>query len=300
VVRNGIAGRQNEDRSVRALAAQRRLYSRAKLLTGARGVATAIIPVATWLASVRWPTIKSLGAALGIGWVFLDYLMFARAEAHWRLSAARLQEWFDTHVLLIPWNSALVGSPPCAEDLVDVGVPGRSDNVREDLRDWYPPAVDQLPIGWGRLSCQRINAWWDGSQHRSYARVVTTFLVLGVGVPVLAALRANATLHGFLLAYLAPLAPLITWAFRERDQHVAAASKLDGLRAAAVTAWQKSVEAVTEPDVVAGRVLQDQVFDARRSSPPVFDWFYRLQRSRRDPAAVELVDEMVRALRRSA
>jgi hypothetical protein len=299
-VSNGIPERQNEEHCLRALAAQRLLYSRTKVLTGVRGVFTALLPLATWLGALRWPQLRHWGVALTAGWMVLDLTLLTRPEAHWRLLAARVQEWFDAYVMDLEWNTTLVGARPSHEDIVDVTHGNLSDRQRVALTHWYPQEVGRIPIGWGRMACQRMNAWWDGSQHRAYARTATTFVVIAVALPTIGGLWANPTLEQYLMTFVAPVIPVLTWGLRERDQHLRAAGKLDELRRSAITTWENSLESRSEPDAKAARALQDQIFDSRRSCPPVFDWFYSFQRASREGSAADVVRDLFGALRLTA
>lgn len=297
---NGIPERQNEEQCLRALAAQRLLYSRAKLLTGARGVFTAALPLAAWLGALRWPQLRPWGVALAAGWVVLDHTLFTRAEANCRVLAARVQEWFDGYVLDLEWNPCVAGARPSAEDVAEAAPRNLTGNRRAALVDWYAREAARLPIGWGRLACQRINAWWDGSQHRSYARAATAFVVVAVALPTIGGLWSNVAIQDYLMTYVAPVVPLLKWGLGERDQHLRAAAKLDDLRRAALATWEKSLETGSEPDAHAARALQDQIFDSRRNCPPVFDWFYWFERTKREPGTADVVAEMIRALRLTA
>jgi hypothetical protein len=253
-----------------------------------------------WLGALRWPQLRPWGVALTAGWMVLDLTLFTRPEAHWRLLAARMQEWFDAHVMGLEWNTTLVGARPSPEDIVEV-TPGKpSDHQQAALIDWYPREVGRIPMGWGRLACQRMNAWWDGSQHRSYARTATAFVVIAAALPTIGGMWANVTVREYLMTFVAPVIPLLTWGLRERDQHLRAAGKLDELRRSAIATWERSLESRSEPDAQAARALQDQIFDSRRSCPPVFDWFYGFQRAKREESAADVVRELVRALRLTA
>ena len=297
MVSNGILERQNEEHCLRALAAQRLLYSRAKLLTGARAAFTALLPVATWLGAIWWPQLRPWGVGLVLAWLFLDLTLFTRAENQWRLLAARMQEWFDTRVLEIEWSTHLAGLRPTAEDFAGVMPGGPSPKQRRALVDWYPVAVGSLPMGWARLACQRVNAWWDGSQHLAYARASTFFVVVWAAVPTIVGTWSNVPVHDYLMTFLGPVVPLLAWGLRERDQHTRAATKLDDLRRSAVATWHRCIEDGVEPDARATRALQDQIFDSRRTCPPVFDWVYRLQRAKKEAGALDLACETVDAVK---
>lgn len=169
------------------------------------------------------------------------------------------------------------------------------------LRDWYAPSVESLPLYIGRLVCQRSNCSWDSRLRRRYAvLVIAAMAVLCVTILVLS-FEQNYTLKDFVLKVIAPLAPAFGLGYRQFTEQKAAASRLDDLKAHCDGLWDAALDGEDEHEVTArSRVLQDEIFESRRSSPLVFDrvftWLRASFESHMNYAADELVDEAKRRM----
>ena len=110
------------------------------------------------------------------------------------------------------------------------------------------------------------------------------------------------TLAKFFLAVLFPLLPTFIWAVREYLHQNEAANDKDELRKYSEELWEKaisqeySVEKITEES----RILQDEIYNNRRTNPFILDWFYNRLKGKNEEQmnvkAEELVDEALQSL----
>ena len=151
---------QNTEKQIERLRAQRALYSRAKTLLGihiAFGVPFAVPLVDSWH---LFSTNQNLRRCMGNRAVaLLDLAFFTPQQKRVMTKAAKIQEAFDCDV---PWPEPAVRSMSAtAEDSErNYGVVEPSARRSQgELKDWYPPAVGQLPLPLARAVCQRANCW---------------------------------------------------------------------------------------------------------------------------------------------
>lgn len=290
-----IAAEQNEPKQLARLAAQRQLYSRAKVVFAWQTVLTGPVAILTALLAVFDPSYKGFIALWGITVACCDAFWLTPWQRRLKDSAARVQEAFDCDVLQLPWNAVKAGKRPDPE-LVDeqAGLYEQRAASMPALTNWYPRAVEVLPLHLGRLVCQRSNCWWDSKQRRRYAAVLlgaVVFLFLTISA---LSLGAALTLENFILKIVAPLSPAVVFAFRQFNEHRESAARLDKLKEHIESAWENAlggapVETVTQ----LSRGLQDEIFDNRRKSPPVIDALFKRLRTSYERQMNRAADEYV-------
>lgn len=275
---NSIALEQNAPRNISRLQAQRHLYSCAKRILAWQILAGGPLAVALAFFAAGFAPAKPYAALWGILFSLADIALLSRWQKKWRTKAAQIQEQFDCDVLALPWNQVKVGKQPIAEDVEQASQRYRSTaKSMADVSDWYSPDVSQVPIHIGRIICQRQNCWWDSIQRRRYAAVVAGLVlvialaVLGMSVP------QNMTLEQFVVALL-PLFPAFVIGYRQFNEQMEAASRMDSLREHTESLWSDVLSGLS-PTIATSRarILQDEIFDSRKRSPLVFDcvfnWF---------------------------
>ena len=277
---NGISSRQNERAMLAVAWERRRIYDRVKVVQGILVTVSLLMPVLGVTAAIWQPNLKPHVAFASLVVGCMDAAFVDRWVKRQMREGARLQEFFDCHVLELPWNRFLAGTPIDAEDIAacEERCPPGDGGA---LRDWYPPGVSQLPLPAARLACQRSNLRYDLSLRRRYCATLVTVLVVVVVVAFALAIVENPTMSSFVLSGAVPVMPLLLWGVRERNRQMDASVLVERLKA--------HVEKLWEVDVLAGesdrmlttrsRELQDAIFSHRVSSPLVFNWLYDRLRS---------------------
>lgn len=276
-----IVQKQNEPRMLSLLRARRRVYSSMKCIQGAAVLVTLLLPVVSLFVASYLPVAKAYIAsvALIIGLTeifFVDRWQKARMKA-----AARMQEEFDCVVLDMHPNEFLVGGSVDPEEVFDLSTRPFDAAGEASLRDWYPVAVDQVPLHVGRILCQRENLLYDSSVRKTYGLVLRAGLAAVVLALFFYSLWAKLSLDVVVLTVWVPAMPVITWALRETSRQGDTVETLARLKAESEKLWKTAETGSMKPEAAAerSRELQDAIYNHRVSSPLVFDFLYRFRRN---------------------
>lgn len=267
-----ITERQNNPGAIRLLRAQRELYSEAKRWrrTGARAVVVSAIVglTATILVPAALKYVGPLGAVVATAQWLLSLV-----ERQRTMSAAAIQEQFDTSVLPLPWNDVLCGYVD-PEDVV--GAAERHKGPDTKLTDWYP-----LPAGVAPphdvLLCQRMNLRWDSKLRRGYANNLLASLSFLALLLVAAGVARQLTVGEWVLAVLPTIGAFRVGAeaIRAQRQH---GFRQESLKKKVEAIW---AQAKADPDSVGvpeHRAVQDGIYHLRVTAPPVPDTYYLRKR----------------------
>jgi hypothetical protein len=291
---NDISNRQNDEQSLRLLAAQRRLYSWAKIALAVQVVLVVIVPAALLIVEYFVGTFKVWAAFAGLTISILDVMLLDPVKAAMQRKAAGAQELFDCYVLDLEWPS-LKGKRPDPEDLH-----GASRGYKADgLRDWYPTGIGQLPLYVGRVVCQRSNCSWDSKLRRFYrVGVICLSAIMAIGIVVVALWR-NLTFSDVVLSLMAPILPIILWGVREARQQTEAFTRVDQLKSFGDNLWEQVVQGkITAAEAtVQSRMYQDEIYERRQTSPMIFDWFYAVFKDRFEEQMTKTAEDMIKEAR---
>lgn len=283
---------QNTDRALRLLAAQRRLYSDAKVIHGTRLVAVGGGAALAVAAALVLPQGRStLGLLTGSALLLLGVLGGAREKRRSR-EAAAVQEEFDTHVFGLPWNDMLV-EHPSPTLIAEAARRYRGPSVR----DWYPDTAEVVrPLD--VLICQRSNLGWGSSMHRSWAAilcgVLVALVVLAMALGSLVGLPFGQTLAVIIAPLLAPLREIAEM-IRANWENAQTKSRVEGK---ILDLWRRGLAdpaAVTEADCCR---VQDRISFLRQSNASVPDWLNRVRHAAQEATMRLSADHMIEEARR--
>jgi len=294
-----ILTRQNERRQLDQLAAQRALYSRAKDWFILNVVVFGAVPVVLTALGIWDDTYRPMSSVVGLIMVFIDALLLTPHIKKLKESAARIQEAFDVYVLELPWSSIKAGKQESLEVEKEW-----SDHYRpkahkhSPLVDWYTPAIHGLPLHLARVVCQRENIYWDGQLRRHLCRwLLGAIIVVAVSFLVIGVIRGMLLIE--LLKYVVvPLAPALVVGIRHWKEQIDSADRLDKLRDHLDSMWKEGL-AGTSADAMTtqSRSLQDEIFDHRKRSVPIFDWLFERFRDKFEERAYHSAKQMVQEAR---
>ncbi len=128
------------------------MYRAAQRWRRARTAGTLGLAAVAPLVSLTIPTTTDVLAAVGAGWLVLGRTVLSALEQHARDRAVATHELYDTKLFYLPWNSALAGRPPIAEDIARAA---RQIDNAEPYRQWYSVDLDGVPWPADALLCQR-------------------------------------------------------------------------------------------------------------------------------------------------
>lgn len=279
---NQIAEKQNQEKYIQYLAAQRQLYDEAKVWYGASliiGIFIAVLGNGAFLAfDLEYaPALVALFAWL---YALSEPFIFPHFASRKREDAARIQELFDCEVLELPWSEISIGykpEPELIQKAHDRYLIKHSPEARDKLMNWYTnPELNTMNLGQGRVVCQRENIWWDAELRREYALKVIIATVILFILLLIVGVIADWSLREFLLGPLAFSLSILFIGLMHAVGHLQAAQRLDDLRDHANDLWKKAMEqAADEKELInLSRELQTQIFHHRSETIPVFSWYY--------------------------
>jgi len=276
---NNIALRQNEERFIEMLAAQRQLYSDHKRrMYMWLGVVAAFAVIG----SLSIPVLKVPMAIGAVVLIVLEFFLMPRTD-RLRTDAARIQELFDSEVLELPWNRTLTSRP-----LVEViktsavkhleGKKGKEN--RAELIEWYDsPDVPEHPLYRARIICQRENIWWDKTQRKKYADGMLILMLLLFILIVFFGFVPKFSLDSFNANVVLVSLPLIVLLIKHYMEHKAATTRLEELHIAVEALWNDSMDAVHDEErgevERRSREIQTEIYHHRIANPPVLDEVYK-------------------------
>lgn len=295
-LRNNIFSEQNSTRKLDQLAAKSHLYAR----TEKTQLAQAILPVINaifWPPMIAWnPELKVWSALSGFAVPLLDAVLLEPLQKSWRLQAAKIQELFDCELLGLPWNVIKAGEQLTEECIAECAQKFKiKDGNESRLRNWYSFQFEDLPLSLSRLICQRSNCWWDAKLRRLYANILIGVVSLLAVIAFVVSLASGLTLEKFVLAVVAPIAPVCLWGIREINRQRSAADEGDRLLRHAELVLSAGYEGkLGGPELEkASRDLQNEIYDRRRNSPSNPAWLYFLQRTEYQQLMVKGADELI-------
>ena len=274
-----IRDRQNRPSSLALLAAQRRLYSRAKRIRNASMLLVLTVAILGFIASViDTPEFgQFLPTIVLLSWLF-DQQFLATRERGARIEAATIQEAFDCYVLALPWPSYKGVHRPTGDRVKQLATAAPAAST-ELLQDWYPPDAIPTDLILARLHCQRTNCWWDTNLRRKWMAFIGV-LFWGLLIVLFLLSVLTGVTAAKLFALLASNIRVIAWGLKEQSRQAAAIQRVAGLHS-----FLSSFRTEQPPSAADIRSIQDAIFDHRRSTSPVPDSFYWWHRDSQEEEA---------------
>lgn len=276
--------KQNQPQQLEMLAAQRRLYSVAKTITGTQMVLSGLFAALFSIVIVINPEYRTYSALWGLTLIAFDLTLLNPWQKRLREAAAKVQELFDCIVLDIDWNEIKVGKRPDAELIHEhASNYGIRDEAVGPLMNWYPQVVGELSPALRTAICQRINVHWDSKQRRRYAGAVFTVVLAITAILVWAAFSRNVGFFDAVAIVAIPMSPLYVLACRQIAENREAADRLDKLKDHTEKLLDRLNSGVEPPDTrIRSRFIQDEIFEGRKRNPLIFDCFFKILRSQNE------------------
>ena len=289
MIDSGISKRQNEDKNIDLLAAQRQLYFEAKRMTFYQFVLSVLIPVTL-------PVLKkncsddisrlSFISVFAILILVINNFYFEKQVKIRRDKAAKIQELFDTDVLEISWNSQLCGS----KEVLHNGLKIKAEKYKkrnktvDNLSNWYPLEYSNVAISAARIMCQKVNVSWENEVRTVYKYFLIIVLSTSSIFIILYSIIENNSFPDTLISIIIPLFPIGYYIFRrycENNDTIISSAKLHG-RLEVV--WEQVMKSdSTDADLaVSSRKLQDSIFNYRSNAIMIWDWIYYFKREEQE------------------
>lgn len=276
-----IQERQNLPESLQKLAAQRLLYLRAKLIRNLAMLLVLCIAALGLIAAGTQNKDFSYGVAvLALFTWFADQFFLKEVEANTKKEAALVQEDFDCSVLELPWPTHKRVKRPSRDRIKQLAVQAsRNPKVVRNLRDWYTPSSIPTDDMQAKVHCQRMNCWWDVDLRKRWRAVLTSVFWVFVTASIILAIIFGITVAKF-VALVASGLRILAWGIGELKAQGSAIKNIQEIH-------EMLDKADIESDTFHSQVrcFQDEIFDHRRSNPPVPEWFFWMNRDRQESEA---------------
>lgn len=293
---NIIISNQNTPALLRFLAAQRQLYSEAKVSQLWEIFFAILVVMVFSVISNLFSSTTVYNALYSILILVIDLLFFEPKIKNLKERAAIIQEYFDCELFDLRWNLAQVGEKPDTDE-VELAYQKflQKGGDIEVLKNWYPKELEAFPLELARLGCQKINCWWDSNLRTTYNFVILTIAIILTVIVVLLAINGNASLAEFILSLVA-LAPIYNFFFKQHSENNSAAKTEVNLKKFVNKAWLVLKTAI-EPNNLTNisRDLQNEIFNYRKNNPLVPDFFYFFFRTQYEDQTKFVVNDLIKS-----
>lgn len=277
---NQIPQKQNSQKQLERLAAQRELYASAKKWHGSQIILTVVIPII--LATLAF-FITNLAVACGIFGVLsflLDVSIIEPLIKKLKTKAAKIQELFDCETLDLPISPLKTVDDIAVEEvLLHYNAHVKIASNVEKIKNWYTPSVGQLPMAIARILCQRTNYWWDSKLRQRYSSFLKLSSVIVFSAILIFGFVSDLSLIEVTLIG-SGLIPFFQFCIKQCNDNLDAAVRLNELIIYSKQVWDNAIRhSISEDDLkTSSRRLQDEIFEHRSKSPLIHDFYYNLFR----------------------
>lgn len=275
-----IKNKQDCEENLQLLAAQRQLYSEAKLYLGWQIILGTLFTIALNILILIVPDWKIISIIWATLMLALDVLYFSKKQKEKKEMAARIQEEFAMNVLDIPWNE-LKGEKIESTHIIETTE--RCDKTKfPPLTNWYTVSDTTKEFSVVRIECQQQDIRWDKDLREKYHKCITACLWVVLAIIILPGLIADMSFRNVFLYEIALAQPLLAILAREYLTHSEASKRLVRLNSYA----NKLKESAThgkyslEELLVQSRRLQDEIYEHRKNAPLIWDWFFNKLKER--------------------
>ncbi|MDE7425307.1 MAG: hypothetical protein K2N51_16735 [Lachnospiraceae bacterium] len=266
---NGIVERQNEDKYINYLAAQRQLYSEAKKLDGIGILFSVILPLVFALLQLLDSGNKYLNAVSYVLTILsmISSLILSSYVENKKELAAEVQQHFDVYVYQMPWDDKLFGQQKSVTHIVaeKSKLLLRKTGERERLVDWYRPEIGTVDLEKGIFMCQKENYNWDVCLRKRFR--LASFIVIGIlSILIFSLGIAKDETVTMLLCRFVFIIPMFQWLFETVKQLNKDIRNLNELDELIGSSGSKSMDELQE--------IQSKIYIHRRSCYAVPNKFY--------------------------
>jgi hypothetical protein len=292
---NWLVTRQNRPEVLQWIAAASDRYRRAKTLLAVQALFVVLVPVLLAAVKLVEPRVGSWAALYGVLATLLDLILLDRQLKTYQRQGALSQEAFDCEVLHLEWNDDRIGEEPTVADKVEwsrgylTRIPDASHH-----RNWYPIVSGEIPVESGRLICLLSSCRWDIKLRKRYAAALFgTAVVLALMLMVFSII-ADARVETLLLTAAAVL-PAVVWPLRGWKTQGEVLEAVESQRKRIERLWAHILNETPSASslTIRARAIQDDIFQRRKSSQPIFDWVYKHFRPSDETEMNQVAEEMV-------
>ncbi len=280
-----IVDRENLLKNIERLAAQKEMYFQAKRLFALQFIVTGVVTVLLALIGIALSYLSS-----GFDWNWVrggygliaatgDLLLLNHFINQLRQKAACVQELFDCDVLDLQWNKVCCGEQTKPEEIKKYADKHlKRVKSYDKLKTWYAETIKEVDGPAAKVICQRSNFAYDVAIRRSFL-----FWVVGISLGIVAgvlviALIMNAPARAIVSMSLFPILPIILFLGKLVKEHRTSLQNLDDLNSTITRLWADVLGGTAGNVEATVRQVQDKIYQNRKTSPLIPEWFYDWQR----------------------
>lgn len=294
---------QNSDENLDRLAAMRQMYSDAKKLFAGEIILTVVLPAVIAIVSILPETNTNLWervlAIWGIVAALIDRNMIKNNIDKLKEAAANIQEEFDCKVLDIDTNPIKAKQIEPEETMKYRGKYLKQNNNYSDVERWYRPEekLKSLPINQARALCQRQNCLWDIRLRKKYDIFIKVLVFCAAAIIIGTAMSRDLTTCSVIFNMIVPIFPVGLFLCESRDNSKNSMDKRERAVQACDECLNLSKVVGNEAKIdKLARQIQNEIFDDRRESLLIFDWFYKIfkdkQQNEENNATQRMIDDL--------
>lgn len=295
-----ISHKQNQPHNLRKIAAQRQLYTDAKRVHLVQYIFSGLaLVLISWLGNnigEEYRVYIVLGALLLA--VFDELVINKQLEKLVHL-AASIQENFDCEVLDIPHNSIKF----IKRDLTEVISKYNDKYLRlhknyRAITDWYPGMKGSQSV-YSKIICMNTNCWWSQEIREKYETTIKSIVTILFIILLLLGIYNGLTIGVFIVSVLSPLIPMFALSYRTLKNN---SISIYNLRSAKITI-EGIIDSIKNQDSYSFsrfqsdvRCLQDIIYDNRKITILIPDFFYKYFRDDYENTAENTNVELIKAI----
>lgn len=292
---NEIPTRQNQDHSIKLLAAQRQLYLDAKKLNNCSILIALSATIFSFFSINLFPEIRGfVYLAVGIATLF-ERIYLSQKRKKLQKKAATVQQRFDSEVLDLDLEENNISrvTPETIRD-ASARYKCKQENCLE-LYDWYTVDVGKLELYKARVICQRANVSWDSNLRRFYAEWIIYILLFLLSIGIIIGLVGGVTLYFFLSRILVPMVPIFNLAIPQSIENFQAATRLDASKFKLDSIIEKLKKGIYNKEEIEkdSYQLQRDIYENRCNNPLIFEWIYLKLRNKFQTTMNEADKELI-------
>lgn len=283
IMANSILEKQNEQRFIDMLSAQRHLYNVAKrwntvqvwfcvIIVICVNFIKLLLPKCNGIFPVSHETIFRLITMYGVMVLILQNCLVSKI-ARYKLLAARIQQLFDCSLFQLNWSKALCGEKPQPE-IISRNL-GKEDI--DKLYDWYSLEISPLNQEKSTLVCMRSNVYYDCRIRQIYTKYLKYFMGFILLLLLVVFGIQNTNLWDIVVMGIVPLLPAVKWLYDVHRQNTTNLKSLANIKSLLNSALDKARR--NEPVALSDlEQIQNFIFIHRKTSFMIPSWVYYLLR----------------------
>ncbi len=295
--------RQNTQEAIESLCAQSQLYTDAKIALGIYLLLSVVVVLFLNLFLVPFTQHSWFGLTPIDGlsdYITLYTFVLALIELFFvqgfikskRESAAKIQEYFDCFTYKLEWNNIVAGDKPDLELINKAYKKYLKRNTNPNsFYNWYTPDISEVTDE-NKINflCQRENMSWDSDQRKGFSKLLWGCAIFVLLSCFIAGYVLGLDLKQYLLFLLIPSWPAVSYAY---SSYVENKDTVEEKRILKTLIQDKLEDEITEQEV---RLIQDVLYNSRKSAALIFDWYYGYYRDINQEGVSKATVQLVRKL----